>query len=340
MKALLQDTYGTSDVLRLDEIARPEPGPGEVLVRIAAASINAADWHIMRGEPRIARLMDRSMFGRKGPREPVRGRDFAGTIEVVGPGVTGWRVGDQVLGEDDATLAEFAVVPHACLARKPEALSFEDAAALPLAAGTADLCLTRGEVAAGHHVLVIGASGGVGTFAVQLAAVRGAIVTGVCRTRNIDLVTSLGAKEVIDYTRDDFTRTGTSYDVVVDLVGNRRLRDLRRIVAPGGRLVLSGGGNPGEGRFVGPIGLMAKGWALRTPPRPARADPHGHAGCGAAHRARRDGRARRDPRRDRPHLSARGRRRRAAAPRGRTRPRQDRRHDLSSGATGAQRGSS
>lgn len=259
MKALLHDTYGTSDVLRLDEIERPEPGPGEVLVRIAAASINAADWHIMRGEPRVARLMDRSMFGRKGPREPVRGRDFAGTVEVVGPGVTGWRIGDQVLGEDDATLAEFAVVPQACLARKPEALSFEDAAALPLAAGTADLCLARGGVAAGSHVLVIGASGGVGTFAVQLAVARGAIVTGVCRTRNIDLVTSLGAKEVVDYTREDFTRTGASYDVVVDLVGNRKLRDLRRVVAPGGRLVLSGGGNPGEGRFLGPIGLMAKG---------------------------------------------------------------------------------
>lgn len=259
MKALLHDTYGTSDVLRLEEIERPEPGPGEVLVRIAAASINAADWHIMRGEPRIARLMDRSMFGRKGPREPVRGRDLAGTIEAVGPGVTGWQAGDQVLGEDDATLAEFAVVPHTCLARKPKALSFEDAAALPLAAGTADLCLTRGGVAAGHHVLVIGASGGVGTFAVQLAAARGAIVTGVCSTRNLDLVTSLGAKEVVDYTREDFTRAGTSYDVVVDLVGNRKLRDLRRVVAPGGTLVLSGGGNPGEGRFLGPIGLMAKG---------------------------------------------------------------------------------
>lgn len=259
MKALLQDTYGTSDVLQLKEVPRPEPVAGEVLVRVAAASINAADWHIMRGEPKIARLMDRTIFGRKAPREPIRGRDFAGTIEAVGPGVTGWQVGDQVLGEDDGTLAEFVVVPSSCLARKPAALSFVDAAALPLAAGTADLCVARGGVEAGQRVLVIGASGGVGTFAVQLAAGRDAIVTGVCSTRNVDLVSSLGAKEVLDYTRDDVTRAGTSYDVVIDLVGNRKLRDLRRVVAPGGTLVLSGGGNPGEGRYLGPVGLMARG---------------------------------------------------------------------------------
>lgn len=259
MKALLQDTYGTSDVLQLKDVPRREPAAGEVLVRVAAASINAADWHIMRGEPKIARLMDRTIFGRKGPKEPIRGRDFAGTIEAVGLGVTGWQVGDQVLGEDEATLAEFAVVPSSCLARKPAALSFVDAAALPLAACTADLCLARGGVEAGRRVLVIGASGGVGTFAVQLAVARGAIVTGVCSTRNVDLVSSLGAKEVVDYTRDDVTRAGTSYDVVIDLVGNRKLRDLRRVVAPGGTLVLSGGGNPGEGRYLGPVGLMARG---------------------------------------------------------------------------------
>jgi NADPH:quinone reductase-like Zn-dependent oxidoreductase len=142
--------------------------------------------------------------------------------------------------------------------RKPGALTFEAAAATPLAAGTADLLLTRGEVETGHRVLVIGASGGVGTFAVQLAAARGATVTGVCRTANIDLVASLGAEDVIDYAREDFTRTGTSYDVVLDLVGNRTLRDLRRVVAPSGVLVLSGGGNPGEGRNLGPVGLMAR----------------------------------------------------------------------------------
>ena len=258
MKALVQDIYGTSDVLRLDDVDRPEPAAGQVLVRIAAASVNAADWHIMRGEPRIARLMDRSVFGRSGPRERIRGRDFAGTVDAVGPGVTAWQIGDIVLGEGEATLAQYAAVDQSCLARKPDALSFEDAAALPLAAVTADLCLRQGVVEAGQRVLVIGASGGVGTFAVQLAAVRGATVAAVCSTRNIDLVTSLGAAEVLDYTREDFTRAGRSYDVVLDLVGNRGLRDLRRVVAPRGRLVLSGGGNPGEGTYVGPVGLMAK----------------------------------------------------------------------------------
>ena len=262
MKALVQDIYGTSDVLRVDEVDRPKPASGEVLVRIAAASVNAADWHIMRGEPRVARLMDRHTFGRTGPRQRIRGRDFAGTIEDLGPGVTGWQVGDEVLGEHVATLAEYAAVPQNCLARKPTELPFEAAAALPLAAVTADLCLTRGQVGSGHRVLVIGASGGVGTFAVQLAAGLGATVTGVCRTGNIDLVTSLGAAEVVDYTREDFTRAGVAYDVVLDLVGNRTLGDLRRVVAPGGRLVLSGGGNAGEGTLLGPVGLMAKGRLL------------------------------------------------------------------------------
>ena len=259
MKALVQDMYGTSEVLRLDDVEQPEPAAGEVLVRIAAASVNAADWHVMRGEPRIARLMDRRIFGRTGPRERIRGRDFAGTIDAVGPDVTGWRIGDTVLGEDEATLAEYAAVPQGCLARKPEALSFEEAAALPLAAVTADLCLTRGRAEAGDRVLIIGASGGVGTFAVQLAVLRRAAVTAVCSTRNVDLVTSLGATEVVDYTREDFTSTARSYDLVLDLVGNRSLRDLRRVLAPGGRLVLSGGGNPGHGRYLGPIGLMARG---------------------------------------------------------------------------------
>lgn len=259
MKALVQDIYGTCEVLRFDEVDRPEAASGEVLVRIAAASVNAADWHIMRGEPRIARLMDRSIFGRTGPRERIRGRDFAGTIEAVGPGVTDWQVGDEVMGEDDATLAEYATVPAGCLARKPDALSFEDAAALPLAAVTADLCLRVAKVSAGDRVLIIGASGGVGTFAVQLATALGATVTGVCRTRNIDMVRRLGATEVIDYTRNDFSRDKASYDAVLDLVGNRRLRDLRRVVGPGGRLVLSGGGNAGEGKYLGPVGLMVKG---------------------------------------------------------------------------------
>lgn len=259
MKALVQDEYGTSDVLRIEDVDRPEPAAEEVLVRVVAASVNAADWHIMRGEPKVARLMDRGTFGRRRPSQRIRGRDFAGTIEALGPGVTGWQVGDAVFGEDDATLAEYVVVPAATLVAKPEELSFLDAAALPLAAVTADLCLDRGGVEAGKRVLVIGASGGVGTFAVQLAVARGATVTGVCSTRNVDLVASLGASKVVDYTKQDFARAGERYDVVLDLVGNRPLRDLRRVLAKDGTLVLSGGGNPGDGAYLGPIGLMAKG---------------------------------------------------------------------------------
>ena len=329
MKALVQDIYGTSDVLRVDEVDRPQPAAGEVLVRIAAASVNAADWHIMRGEPRVARLMDRHTFGRTGPRQRIRGRDFAGTIEDLGPGVTGWQVGDEVLGEHVATLAEYAAVPQNCLARKPTELPFEAAAALPLAAVTADLCLTRGQVASGHRVLVIGASGGVGTFAVQLAAGLGATVTGVCRTGNIDLVTSLGAAEVVDYTREDFTRAGVAYDVVLDLVGNRTLRDLRRVVAPGGRLVLSGGGNAGRRHPPRPGWTDGQGPAPRAHARSAGGDPDGRAGCRAAHRTRGHGRSRRYPRRDRAHVPTPRRRSRDPAPRGAARPRQDRRDGLS-----------
>ena len=262
MKALVQDVYGSPDVLRLEDVDPPQPAAGEVLVRVAAASVNAADWHTMRGEPRIARLMNPGAFGRTGPRERIRGRDFAGTVEALGSGVTGWQVGDEVLGEAEATFAEYTAVAQGALAPKPAGLSFEQAAALPLAATTADLCLTRGGVAAGQRVLVIGASGGVGTFAVQLATVLGATVTGVCSTRNVALVESLGATTVVDYTGEDFSRSGARHDVVLDLVGGGRLRDLRRVVAPGGRLVLSGGGNPGEGRYVGPLGLMARGALL------------------------------------------------------------------------------
>lgn len=259
MKAWIQHEYGPSDVLALEDVPTPTPGDGEVLVRVMAASINAADWHVMRGEPRFARLMDRSIFGRHAPQQPIPGRDLAGVVEAVGAGVDCWQPGDEVMGEHEGTLAEYAVVPADRLVTKPAGLSVQEAAGLPLAGVTADLCVDRGGVTSGDRVLVIGASGGVGTFAVQLAVARGADVTGVCSTRNIELVRSLGASHVIDYTTTDFARTGERYDVVIDLVGNRRLRDLGRVVAPGGRLVLSGGGNPGEGGYFGPMGLMARG---------------------------------------------------------------------------------
>ena len=286
MKALVQDVYGTSAVLRLEDVDRPEPAAGEVLVRVAAASVNAADWHIMRGEPRIARLMDPSIFGRTGPRERIRGRDFAGTIDALGPGVTGWQVGDKVLGEDDATLAEYAAVAQACLAHKPAALSFEQAAALPLAAVTADLCLTRGGVAAGHRVLVIGASGGVGTFAVQLAAARGATVTAVCSTRNVDLVTPLARRRssTTPATTSPAPGRATTSCSTWSATGPAGPAPRRRPGRPAGAVRRW---QPGPGRVPRPGRTDGQGRAVRAAPRPARTHPAGRAGRGTAHRARR-----------------------------------------------------
>lgn len=258
MRAWVQDEYGGSEVLRLAEVPEPVPGAGEVLVRVAAASLNAADWHIMRGEPRVARL-DRGTFGRRRPKQPIRGRDLAGTVVAVGPDVRDWQVGDEVLGEHEGTLAELARVPASCLARRPVTVGVVEGAALPLAATTAATCLDAGRVGASTRLLVIGASGGVGTYAVQLAVARGAEVVGVCSTRNRDLVSSLGASAVLDYTRGEVERSTATYDVVLDLVGDRSLRALRRLVTRGGSLVLSGGGSPGEGGYLGPIGLFARG---------------------------------------------------------------------------------
>lgn len=258
MRAWVQDEYGSAEVMRLAEVPDPVPGPGQVLVRVAAASVNAADWHLMRGEPRVARL-DRSMFGRRAPRQPIRGRDASGVVVAVGPDVRDWAVGDHVLGEHEGTLAELAVLPASCLVRRPESVGVVEAAALPLAATTAAVCLDAGGVGAGTRLLVVGASGGVGTHAVQLAVARGAEVTGVCSTRNVDLVTALGATACLDYTRGEVERASSSYDVVLDLVGNRPVRALRRLLVRGGTLVLSGGGNPGEGGYLGPIGLFLRG---------------------------------------------------------------------------------
>lgn len=261
MRAWVQDVYGSAEVMRLAEVPDPVPGAGKVLVRVAAVSVNAADWHLMRGEPRVARL-DRTTFGRRAPKQPIRGRDVAGTVVAVGPDVQDWRVGDEVLGEHEGTMAELVAVPATCLARRPTGVGVVEAAALPLAATTAATCLDAGRVGEGTRLLVIGASGGVGTYAVQLAVARGAEVTGVCSTRNLDLVTSLGASAVLDHTRGEVERSSATYDVVLDLVGNRSFRVLRRLVARRGRLVLAGGGNPGEGGYLGPIGLFARGALL------------------------------------------------------------------------------
>ncbi|NUT52303.1 MAG: NAD(P)-dependent alcohol dehydrogenase [Saccharothrix sp.] len=259
MKAIVQDRYGSSDLLRLEEVDTPTPGDDEVLVRVRAAAVNAADWHIMRGDPRLARLAMPAAFGWSGPKRKIRGRDVAGVVEAVGARVTRWRPGDEVfadLGFADGAFAEYVCAPADLVARKPAGLTFEQAAAIPTAGNTALIGVRDlGRVGEGQRVLVNGASGGVGTFAVQLAKSRGAEVTAVCRTRNVELLRSIGADHVVDYSTEDFAAGGRRYDVVFDLVGNRKLADLRRVLAPEGTLVLSGGGVSDGGSLVGPMGL-------------------------------------------------------------------------------------
>jgi NADPH:quinone reductase-like Zn-dependent oxidoreductase len=259
MKAIMQDRYGSPDVLELREIDRPVPAAGEILVRVVASSANAADWHYMRGDPYLAR----TMLGLGAPKVKIRGRDFAGRVEAVGANVTRFRPGDEVFGEVDGTFAEYVCVADNLVERKPANLSFAEAATLPLAGNTALMGIRDlGAVRPGHRVLINGASGGVGIFAVQIAKALGAEVTAVCSTRNVDLVRSMGADRVIDYTEEDFTRDTQRYDLVFDLVGNRSLADLRRLLSPGGTLVLSGGGTSNGGSLIGPMALILKAQAL------------------------------------------------------------------------------
>ncbi|WP_329016042.1 NAD(P)-dependent alcohol dehydrogenase [Micromonospora rifamycinica] len=261
MRAIVQDRYGPPETLTLAEVDVPVPSAGEVLVRVEAASVNAYDWHVMRGDPRMARLA----LGVSRPRARIRGRDFAGRVEAVGADVRGIRPGDAVfgdLGDADGAFAEYVCAPATRVAPRPANLTAQQAAALPLAGSTAlaGLC-DAGRVGPGHRVLVNGAAGGVGTLAVQLARALGATVTGVCSTRNVELVRSLGADRVVDYTRADFTR-GPRHDVVFDLVGNRSLTALRRALTPTGTLVLSGGGGYHGGSLLGPVRLLLRGRLL------------------------------------------------------------------------------
>ncbi|MDR7274975.1 NAD(P)-dependent alcohol dehydrogenase [Catenuloplanes atrovinosus] len=278
MKAIVQQRYGAAPtVLQVGEVATPAAGPGDVLVRVHAAAVNAADWHIMRGDPWIARLAAPEVFGRRGPKRPIRGRDIAGVVEAVGSGVERFTPGDEVfgdLGDVGGGFAEFAVAPSTSLAAKPVNLSFAEAAAVPLAGSTAlyglrDLAGVR----PGQRVLINGASGGVGTFAVQIAAAIGAEVTGVCRTRNVDLVSSLGAHEVIDYTTTDFAALGRHWDVIFDLTGRRRLADCRRALTPTGTLLLAGGGIFEGGSLLGPMAIQVQGRLLARSARPQRLLP-------------------------------------------------------------------
>ncbi|WP_435593255.1 NAD(P)-dependent alcohol dehydrogenase [Nocardia sp. bgisy118] len=259
MKAIMQDRYGSPEALEFGEIAVPVPGDDEVLVRVYAAAVNALDWHVMRGDPYLAR----PMMGLRGPRAKIRGRDFAGRVESVGRNVTRFKAGDEVFGESDGAFAEYVAAPESVVGHKPARLTFEQAAAVPLAGNTALMGLRDlGQVQPGHRVLINGASGGVGTFAVQIAKASGAHVTGVCSTKNIEQTRSLGADQVIDYTEDDFTSGTVRYDLIFDLVGNHSLSDLRRVLTPDGRLVLSGGGVYRGGSVVGPMALMVTGMVL------------------------------------------------------------------------------
>ncbi|GGN08932.1 NADPH:quinone reductase [Lentzea pudingi] len=259
MKAIVQDRYGSADVLELREVERPVPAAGEVLVRVRASSVNAADWHIMRGDPYFARLF----LGWKGPRTRIRGMDFAGVVEEAGPGVGGMvQVGDEVFGEVEGSFAEYVRVPANLVQHKPSNLTFEQTATLPLAGNTAWMGLK--DVRAGQKVLINGASGGVGLMAVQIAKARKAIVTGVCSTRNVEQVRAVGADHVVDYRTTDFTRSGQRYDVVFDLVGNRSMGELRALLTEDGTLVLSGGGSFTGGVLFGPYRLIIQGKLLAS----------------------------------------------------------------------------
>ena len=255
MKAIVQERFGPPDVLQLVDTDLPEVGAGDVLVRVHAAALNPYDWHIMRGDPLVARLM--GGVGLTRPKARVAGIDAAGRVEAVGANVRGLRPGDEVLGFFQGAFAEYARTEADKMVPKPLSLTFEQAAAVPMAGATALRAIRDvGAVRAGHRVLINGAAGGVGTYAVQIAAALGAQVTGVCSTGNVELVRSIGAAHVVDYTTEDFTDGRTRYDVILDNICNRPLRRLRRALTPTGTLVLNGGGSPG--RVVGAVGAIVR----------------------------------------------------------------------------------
>jgi 2-desacetyl-2-hydroxyethyl bacteriochlorophyllide A dehydrogenase len=241
MKAFIYERYGPPESLRMAEVDQPVPDADEVLVKVLAASVNAADWHVLRGKP----LFSRAALGLLRPKKQILGVDIAGQIEAVGGGVTGFQPGDAVyanlLDHGYGGFAEYVAVPVAAMASKPASLSFEEAAAVPMAATTALQGLRRhGELQPAQTVLINGATGGVGSFAVQLAKAAGAEVTAVTSTPNLDLVRSLGADQVVDYTTTDFAGSGRHYDRILDTVGNRSVHDLRRALAEGGKAAVTG----------------------------------------------------------------------------------------------------
>ena len=247
MKAIVQDAYGSTDVLELRDIDKPVIADDEVLVRVHAAGVDRGVWHVMTGLPYPIRLAG---YGLRAPKTPVPGMDVAGVVEAVGKDVTRFQPGDEVFGIGKGAFAEYARVPENKLAPKPANLTFEQAAAIAISGLTALQGLRdHGRVEAGQKVLIIGASGGVGTYAVQLAKAFGAEVTAVCSTTKVDMVRSLGADHVIDYTRDDFAKGEQRYDVILDIGGNSSLARLRRVLSPRGTLVIMGGET--SGRWLG-----------------------------------------------------------------------------------------
>lgn len=241
MRAVTQQAYGPPSVLRVERMPVPEPGPGEVLVRVRAAGVDAGTWHLTTGRPYLMRAMG---FGWRGPRARVRGMGFAGTVEAVGdgePGAALWQPGDAIFGSADGALAEFVVAKAAELVRVPDGIPFDQASSVPISGVSALQAVKAGEMGDGDRVLVLGAAGGVGHFVVQLAVARGARVTGVCSGGKAGLVRELGAEEVVDYTSTDVLTQGTQYDVIIDTAGNRPLSALRRILTPTGAVVLVGG---------------------------------------------------------------------------------------------------
>ncbi|AOT03218.1 NAD(P)-dependent alcohol dehydrogenase [Arthrobacter sp. U41] len=259
MKAIVQDVYGSTDVLELRDVGQPAPGDDEVLIRVRAAGVEQGVWHLMTGMP----YLTRAFFGLKAPRNPIRGREVAGRVEAVGRNVVGFRPGDEVFGTAEGTFAEFVCAKEGKIARKPARLSFEQAAAVPISATTALQGLRNsGRLQPGQDVLIIGAGGAVGSFAVQLAKALGAQVTGVCSTAKLDLVRSIGADHVIDYRHDDFADGARRFDLILDTAGNRPLSVLRRALRRRGTLVIVGG--EGGGRWTGGFERSLRA-ALLTP---------------------------------------------------------------------------
>jgi len=263
MKAAIYTRYGPPDVVQMADVEKPVPTDEEVLIRVRAAAVNPYDWHFMRGEPYPVRI---AAGGLRKPKDSRLGADVAGEIEAAGKNITQFKLGDAVFGSCKGAFAEYACASESNLALKPDNVTFEQAASVPIAAFTALQGLRRGgltkdgKIQSGHKVLINGAAGGVGTFAVQIAKSFGAVVTGVCSTRNVEMVRSIGADQVVDYTQEDFTKSARRYDVVLDCVGNHSFSECRRVMNPRGIYV--GAGGTSDNWMIGPLTRAIKALVL------------------------------------------------------------------------------